>query len=252
MERRPIIVSLASQSQDRVLAPGKVNRFYFLFVPLVLSLASCGLGGWFVVEADVLFMPGVALLGVGILLGVGYLVFETFFIGVLPARCYLRWLREKIDQRPDAIVASYEPGALFVQYIPRTNWDVSFGANAADVGLLMLDHRDRLLKYEGDAERWIIPTESILSVKLDSFTPASGIDLLNRHTVVMLRFELDEDEEVMLRPLAAHPIRWRPWTAGAREASARRLREALLHLIDPKKWPQSTDDDLQPLLPPVV
>src|SRR5262249_50755729 len=140
--------------------------------------------------------------------------------------------------------------AFFVQHIPRKKWDVSIGENASDVGLLLLDYRRRVLLFEGDAERWVIPARSICSFKLEQFTPANGLAFLNRHTVVMLRVDLDDENDLVLTPLAAQPIHWRPWTPGARDAAARRLREAIGHLVDPERWPRPNEDELSALIPP--
>ncbi len=249
MPRESTLIELDDDATERVLAPGRVRRFYLLFLPLLLSFVSCGGGGWLMREGDVLLLVGIALIGVGVMLGIGYVVFETFFIGVLPARCYLRWLRERIDQRPDAVVTADDPDAFFVQHIPRKNWQVSFGENAVDVGLLKLDHRNRLLKYEGDVERWVVPAERIHSFELRSFTPSNGVEFLNRHTVVMLRFE-GEDDNIVVRPLAAHPLSWSPWTPGAREFGARCLRQAIRHFLDPEEYQPPYEEDLDALIPP--
>ena len=249
MVRHAEVIALHDDDSPRVLAPGRVRRFYWLLTPLLLSFISCGAGGWLVSDAGGLPLAGVALLGFGVLLGLGYIVFETFFISVFPASCYLRWLRERIDQRPDAVVAADDPDAFFVQHIPRKNWSVNIGENAVDVGLLLLDHRDGMLKYEGDDERWIVPAECIRSFRLNWFTPPAGMDILNRHTVVMLRIEADE-QKVILRPLAIHPLSWRPWTPGAREEGAQVLQEAIGHLVDPERWPRPYDEDLRLLIPP--
>lgn len=250
MNRRPQLIALEQEAGERVLAPQRIRGFYLFFLPLVFALFSCGAGGWFFYDANGFSIPGIALVAAGFLLGIGYIVFETFFISVIPARCYLRWLRQRIEQRADAIVDARDPDAYFVQHIPRKNWDVTIGENATDVGLLLLDHRNGLLKYEGDAERWIIPAESICSFRLESFTPGSAAEVVSRYTVVMLRIEPDEDADLVVRPLAVHPLRWRPWTPGARERGARRLREAIGHFIDPQRWPRPTEEDLQLLVPP--
>jgi hypothetical protein len=247
--REPLVLSLHEDDGERVLAPGRVRRFYWLFAPLVLSFISCGVGGWLVTGAEWMPIVGAVLLGVGVLLGIGYVIFESFYISVIPARCYLRWLRERIDQRTDAVVTADDPNAFFVQLIPRKNWEVNIGENASDVGLLLLDHRNRLMKYEGDIERWVVPAECILSFRLRSFTPPAGMDFLNRHTVLMLRFQ-GEDDTVVLRPLAAHPLYWEPWTPRSRERAAECLEDAIGHFVDPDHWPRPYEQDLAMLIPP--
>jgi len=250
MSQRAMIVALDDAETLRVLAPGRVRRFYLLMLPALLAVLFCGFGGWLASTEDELMILGIALIAVGVAMGLAYLIFESFFIGVLPARCYLRWLRERIDRRPDAVVTSDNPDALFVQHIPRRNWKVSMGENAGDVGLLLIDYGRGVMLYEGDDERWVIPGESIRSFKLESFTPPNGVDALNRHTVVMLKVDVDDEEDPLVTPLAGHPIHWRPWTPRSREDAAKRLRKAIGHLVDPERWPRPTAEDLYPLLPP--
>lgn len=249
MPTKAMIVEIDQDKRERVLAPHRVRRFYLFFAPLALSFLFCGVGGWFTYDADDLNLYSIIFFAAALVTFAMYFVFESFYIGVYPARCYLRWLRENIERRPDAVVDADDPDAFFVQHIPRKKWEVSVGENATDVGLLLIDYKKGVMKYEGDDERWIIPVEAIVSFELESFTPPNGVEWLNRHTVVMLRIELDE-EEVVLTPLAAHPIHWRRWTPGTREEAAEILRKAIGHLVDPKKWRRLDEDDLQPLIPP--
>lgn len=251
MPPRPVIHEFEQPKHERVLAPHRVRTFYLFFIPLILSFALCGVGGWLNYDADGdgVDPVGAALVGVGVVLFAGYLVFESCYIGVYPARCYLRWLRQKIDARPDAVVAADDPAAFFVQHIPEKNWQVNVGENATDVGLLLIDYDRRILKYEGDSERWLVPAEAIVSFKLTSFTPPMGNEAINRHTVVMLRVELDDGDE-LVTPLAGHPVHWRRWTPAAKEAAARALRQAIGHLADPDRWDRPTAAAVAQLIPP--
>jgi hypothetical protein len=249
MPQRAIIVSLDDRETPRALAPGRVRRFYLLFLPAVLSFLFCGFGGWLVSSEEELLL-GFGLIIAGVLLGSAYMVFDMWFIGILPARCYLRWLRERIDRRADAVVTSDNLEAFFVQHIPESKWKVAVGENATDVGLLLIDYRRSILFFEGDDERWIVPAESIRSFQLESFTPPNGVNFLNRQTVVMLEVMLQDDEETLITPLAGHPIHWRPWSPAVREDAAKRLRSAIRHLVDPKRWPRPEGDELYPLIPP--
>lgn len=249
MPPRAVVHEFEQEKHERVLAPHRVRTFYLFFTPLILSFILCGVGGWLTYDADDFSIPGAAFFGIAIFVFLGYLLFETFYIGVYPARRYLRWLREKIDSRPDAVVKADDPDAFFVQHIPRKNWEVSVGENATDVGLLFIDYDRRILKYEGDSERWLVPAEAIVSFKLESFTPPMGNDAMNRYTVVMLRITLDEDDE-LVTPLAGHPVHWRRWTPAAREAAARTLRQAIGHLVNPDKWVRPNDEAIYRLIPP--
>ena len=120
------------------------------------------------------------------------------------------------------------------------------GENAADAGLLVLDYARKVVRYEGDGERWAVPAESVRSFKPESFTPPNGVEFLNRSTVVVLRVDVEGDDEPLVTPLAAHPRAWRPWTPGAREAAARCLRAAIGHLVDPGRWPRPAAEELLP------
>jgi len=246
---RAVIVELEDTATERALAPGRIRRFYLLMLPAAFSILFCGFGGWLTYTDDEWLLPGVGLVAAGVLLGIAYIVFETWFIGVLPARCYLRWLRERIDRRADAVVATDNPDAFFVQHIPESKWAVTMGENAADLGLLHVDYAKRTIWYEGDVERWVVPADSIVSFRLESFTPPNGAEMFLRHTVVMLEVMADEDE-TLVTPLAAHPLHWRAWTPARRKRGAKQLLAAIRHLVDPKKWPRPHPEDLDQLLPP--
>lgn len=246
------ILELSDDATRRVLAPGRIRRFYLLMLPAPLSVLFCGFGGWLSYTESEWLVLGVGLLAAGVALAAAYMAFETWFIGVLPARCYLRWLRERIDQRADAVVSADDPDAFFVQHIPESKWGVTLGENAGDVGLIRIDYSRRVLLYEGDVERWMVPAESIVSVKLQSFTPPNGAEALLKHTVVMLKVRIEPEGETLVTPLAAHPLQWRAWTPARRRRGAHQLRAAIRHLMDPKRWPRPEREQLDQLLPPLM
>src|SRR5262249_44791959 len=159
------------------------------------------------------------------------------------------WLRQRIDQRPDAIVAADDPEAFFVQIIPRENWSVSMGENAGDVGLLRVDHQGQELRYEGDVERWTGPAEGGLSLPVRSCTPPDTLSFLTQHAVLLLQVEL-EDGEVWETPLAAQPIHCEAWTPARRRRRAELLQDEIGRLVDPACYPVLEDEDLRPLRPP--
>jgi hypothetical protein len=248
-----MIERLEPDETGRVLDRRRIRRFYLLMTPVLLPTAFVGAAAlvtWGLDIPDAELIGGI-LFGVGVLLFIAYCIYETCFIGVYPARCYLRWLRERIDRRPDAIVSSDDPEALFVQIIPREKWTVSMGENAADVGLLVIDRKRDELRYEGDLERWMVPADCIRSFKLHSFTPPAGMPALNEHTVVVLVVEFDR-RETWETPLAAHPIHVEKWTAAKRRRGAELLRRAIGHLVDPDRWPPVPDEELWPLRPPAA
>jgi len=252
-DREPRIQRLKPDESGRVLDRRRIRRFYFLMLPILVPILMTGAGAVLAwgVEVRNGEAIGIALMVVGGGLFLLYCIYESFFIGVYPARCYLRWLRERIDRRPNAIVTSDDPDAFFVQIIPREKWTVSMGENAADVGLLVVDTKKDELRYEGDLERWTVPADCIRSFKLRSFTPPNGVSFLNRHTVVMLIVETD-DRETWETPLACHPIHFEFWTPAKRRRGAELLESVIGNLYDPKRWRPVPEEDLWPLRPPAA
>ena len=51
---------------SRALAPGRVRRFYLLFLPAILSFLLCGFGGWLVSSEEELAALGVGLIVAGV------------------------------------------------------------------------------------------------------------------------------------------------------------------------------------------
>ena len=253
MDRVPTYRRIKPDELGRVLDKRRIRRFYILMLPILLPIGAGTAGGLVLAfmdgpDANTL---GITLVCSAVLLLAVYLVFESFLIGYYPANCYLRWLRERIDRRTDAIVTSDDPNALFVQIIPREKWEVSMGENATDVGLLVLDRKKQELRYEGDLERWTVPIECVRSFRLHSFTPPGSPSLMQKFTVVDLIVE-DKDGTTWETPLACHPIQFEFWTPGKRRVRAQILRELIAHLIDPKKWPAVDDEDLRGIRAPAA
>jgi len=253
MARAPILERIEPDADGPVLDPRRIRKFYFLMAPVLLPLIVGGAGIAVVslIESAEGTVLGGILIGLGVLLFIAYCVYETCFIGIFPARCYLKWLRQRIDRRSDPVVRADDPDAFFVQVIPREKWTVSMGENAADVGLLRVDEKKQELRYEGDRERWVVPAECIRSFRLRSFTPPGGLPAMNEHTVVMLIVELD-DREILETPLAAHPVHFEYWSPGKRRRGAEVLEDLIGHLVDPERWPAVNPDRLWPLVPPPV
>jgi hypothetical protein len=253
MGREPVYRRLQPDETGRVLDRRRIRRFYFLMLPVLIPLYVTAAGaliiwGLDVPDGDII---GGCIFGFGIFLFVTYLIFEQYLIGHIPARCYLRWLRERIDRRADAIVKTDDPDAFFVQIIPRENWSVTMGENAGDVGLLRVDPNRRELRYEGDVERWTVPAECIRSFRTKSFSPGGGVAMVGKYTVVLLVVEAPDGDE-WETPLAAHPIHLEFWTPAKRRQRAELLRLCIGHLVDPQRWPAVGDHDSWPLRPPLV
>jgi hypothetical protein len=251
MPREPVIRRIRPGESGRVLDRRRIRGFYLLMLPVLLPFLVGGLAALLIwgVDTEASVIAGGILFGLAVLLFIGYVIYESYFIGLYPARCYLRWLRERIDRRRDAIIAADDPDAFFVQIIPRENWKVSMGENASDMGLLVIDYKRQEVRYEGDVERWTVPAECIRSFKLRSFTPPNGVSFLNQFTVVLLQVELD-DRDIWESPLAAQPIHFEMWTPAKRRRRAELLQDAIGHLVDPERYPRVEDEALWPLRPP--
>src|SRR5262245_21562390 len=79
MDRKAQIIALDDTDSLRALEPKRIRGFYVFFLPLLFSLISCGAGGWFIYDADDIPVVGLVLVAVGIVLAVGYVIFETLF-----------------------------------------------------------------------------------------------------------------------------------------------------------------------------
>jgi hypothetical protein len=250
MRREPIIQRLKPDKSGRVLDRKRVGQHYLYLLRVLLPLAvmapgalfAWGIGKWETIGIMTVF-------GLGVILFIATCIYECFFIGFYPARCSLRWLRERIDRRPNSIVKSDDPNACFVQVIPRENWTDAIDENPSDVGLLVLDRRRGELRYEGDIERWTVPAESIRSFDLHSFKSPGPRGTTNEIAVVVLVIELDHDKTREI-PLACQPIHLEFWSPGKSERGAELLRRAIGNLVDSDHWPPVAEKELWPLRPP--
>jgi hypothetical protein len=116
-------------------------------------------------QAELLAAGGVALFVVSLIYG---LFFPSLFSG-----CYLYSVAKRaIGRRRDAIV---QPGAdsVYVDIIPRQNWNRAMLENAADIGFLKVDFAQREILFEGDKQRYRIPANAVLSCELKK-VPGNG------------------------------------------------------------------------------
>jgi hypothetical protein len=253
VRREPFIRRIKPDDSGRVLDPKRIRKFYLLMTPVLIPILTIAAGAYVIWGSDLPdaeTVGGITVAG-GFVLLFAYVVFETYFISHYPARSYLRWLRERIDRRPDAVVKADDPDAFFVQIIPRENWTMTMGENASDVGLLRVDPTRGELRYEGDLERWVIPAESVISFKLQTFTPPGGRSAMNGFWVVELIVELDDDVP-WETPLATQAIHFERWSPAKRWRGAELLRRVVGHVVDPERWPKVDPEELWPLRPPGI
>lgn len=78
-----------------------------------------------------------------------------------------RVARREIQSRPDAIVNPSDPEAIFVELVPRANWNRLMLETATDIGFLFVDESRREVLFEGDHEQMRIPESAILSCEVE-------------------------------------------------------------------------------------
>jgi hypothetical protein len=88
---------------------------------------------------------------------------------------YLRRVaRGEIKSRPDALVDPDDPEAIFVELVPRPNWNRLMLETATDVGFLLVEETRREVLFEGDGERMRIPAGAILSCEVEQTIIGEG------------------------------------------------------------------------------
>jgi hypothetical protein len=88
---------------------------------------------------------------------------------------YLRRLaRGEIKSRPDGIVDPDDPEAIFVEIVPRQNWNRLMLDTATDVGFLLVDESRREILFEGARERIRIPVGAILACEVEETVIGEG------------------------------------------------------------------------------
>ena len=148
--------------------------------PLVLLLGGGYVG---LSAAERLQNPLIGILTVAGCLGC--LIVLLFYINYFTAR-YMRgitWLA--FAHRPDCWLDIREPGLLFVDIVPRSNWAKGMLETATDIGFLRVDDERRQLIFEGDSERYRIPGDAITSCKVEYYTAGTGNSATHYFMVVV-------------------------------------------------------------------
>jgi hypothetical protein len=155
---------------------------------------------------------------------VAALRFTMHYGDYLPARIQQRLCAAAIRRRPGALVRPDDPDAVYVSVVPRKNWGRLMLEECTDIGLLKIDPARRELLFEGDRQRWRIPTDSIHSCELEEYsigqpTPSE----INVHPVAVLR--VNRDGVLWEAPLCpARTTVHRP-SAEAKRSRCRQLRQ---------------------------
>jgi hypothetical protein len=163
----------------RVLTTGvKVLGNLFDLVPVFFLFGGLGLAGLTVYWLSEMPVVDPLSMGLGIL-AIGFSV-VLFLIGIylaFPGRSllghlYLHWrARQEFSQRPDTLVSYDDPEAIFVEVVPRRNWDKIMFDTATDLGYLRIDEKRREILFEGDKERYRIPAAALIDCRVAGFLP---------------------------------------------------------------------------------
>jgi hypothetical protein len=164
------------------------------FVPLVIMMAGVALAGagiWFSDHESSPFPP--VPLQVGFAVAVIAIV-SSFVFGIIVLR-NASWMgnkylfnrtRREMELRPDRWVRADDPGAMFVEVVPRANWGKMMFETATDIGFVKVDPRTGAMLFEGDRERYRIPVRALQSAEIATFIVGQGTaGAITYHAVVL-------------------------------------------------------------------
>jgi hypothetical protein len=81
---------------------------------------------------------------------------------------YRRVIARQAGERLDPLFPPDDPGAVYVEVVPRRAWtDRSARRKLSDGGLLLIDGDSPALLYEGDRQRYVIPAAAVLRCEIE-------------------------------------------------------------------------------------
>jgi hypothetical protein len=161
----------------------------------------------------------------------GWLWLLTRYTHFFTDRFWHRLARRKFRERPDLLVDPEDPDALFVEVIPRRNWNRLMIDSADDIGFLSVDPRRGFILFEGDKERYRIPKAAVISCDVEAIPVGEGNAGISDHYMVVLRARVGD--ALWEAPLARRHIEPIPMDGNERIARAWRL-GALLQSACPR------------------
>lgn len=137
-------------------------------------------------------------------IGVG-MAFSSFLIALryptALGNIYMRWLaRRRIARRVAPLVRPQDREAAFVEIVPRAHWGVAMLDTATEVGFLQVDGDYRELLFEGNAERWRLPAQAILSCTVEGTDRLPGGSTLTGYYAVLRMREGEWPVEIPIAP----------------------------------------------------
>ena len=140
-----------------------------VFIPVVLVFAGLGIAAaaahWGIDEDGnqewVDRIPALLFIALGLTLA-GVSAYWGLRNTTKVGNWYVHRIAKKvICARSDRIVDPDDPDAIFVEIVPRRNWDRLMLETATDIGFMVFDESSRSILFEGDRERLRVPVESI-------------------------------------------------------------------------------------------
>jgi hypothetical protein len=228
------IERLGDDEAGQIVTPGRYRLCLALALgPLLVSvLTALVLLGYVLYRNRIQRAPATAtdvaagLGGVTLLIG-GFWFTGRF--GNLAPSLYLRSVaRSVIELRPKALFNPRDEQAVYIDVVPRKNWGKVMVREFSDTGLLKVDEGSRCVLFEGDQERWRIPTTSLVSVDVESYRPAGHVEGTEpgewmHATVIKARVA----DTIWEAPIRKCHVEWQPKNNQLREANALALRDAI-------------------------
>jgi hypothetical protein len=134
-----------------------------------------------------------------------------------------RVARTAFERRTGGVVNPGDANARFVEILPRSSF-AKWGP-AADIGFLAIDAANRQLLLEGDAKRYVMPADSIVSCEVESVQLESDQWGADQYFVVVLT--VNTDSGIRELPLANKPLTFASRRMAERQAEAEELCEEI-------------------------
>lgn len=138
-----------------------------------------------------------------------------------------RVARAAFERRTGCLVNPGDPEARWLEILPRSSF--AMWGPASDIGFLAIDQAHRELRLEGDAKRYVMPFESIVSCEVEAVKLESDQWGTDQYFVVVLT--VNTDSGVRDLPLATKPLTLARRRMPERQAEAEELCQAICGAI---------------------
>ena len=219
------ITPVPRQDAKVVLSPTNVA----ITTALILLPAAAGLiGGLGLIALGVsLANVNQAITAACVLGGIGWGVLCIVMLlrhqHYLASNYQLRVARTAFERRTGGVVNPGDPNARFVEILPRSSF-AKWGP-ASDIGFLAIDPASRQLRLEGDAKRYVMPLESIISCEVEAVRLESDQWGTDQYFVAVLT--VNTESGVRDLPLAIKPLTFARRRMPERQAEAEELCEEI-------------------------